>query len=151
MSHYKEGSFIQEVVDDLRFQQKMKAITATNHNCYKCSKSNPELIVLEGDDIPFDEKDKIHKVRDIKIRCTALQSDEKFRRACTSGNSSFFNRRCSKCAHAGETITGSYTKGTGSNKVTVKQTLIHCKLSKSKTTFCYPYFWCDLFKLKKEE
>lgn len=151
MAHYKEGSFVQEVVDDLHFQQKLKSIVASNHSCYGCSKAVPEFITVEGDANPFDEKDTIRKIHDMKFHCEKMHPAESFRRACTAGDSSFINRRCNKCIHAGKPVMGSYFKGTGSNRIKVQQSLIPCKLIRSKTEFCYPYFWCDHFKLKKDD
>lgn len=146
---YNKGSFVEEVAGDLNFQKRMKDMSEMIHTCYRCSKSDPEFIILDDQEIPFDEKDKIQTLHDVKFHCELLNETGKARRHCSSGDSEFLNRRCSKCIHAGEEVIGSYTEGTDSDKIKVQQRLIHCKWFKDEKEFCYPYFWCDKFKLKK--
>lgn len=147
MSSKHEVSYVQEVVESMRIAERMAEYRAVNTTCISCSCAETIPITLTGDEIPFDQKDEIETLNDLKYRCNHKTSDSEICAHCHHGDKVMADVRCSKCAQADRVIEGTYYIKS-SNGALVRQNLYHCGCNRNDTgskEYNYPYYRCDHF------
>lgn len=151
MSHEHGFGIVDEIVEQMDREKRVKMYQRTHTSCHKCSIAERKVKILTGNEIPYTTPE-ITAVYDFEYICADIHDDKHINLACTQGNKVAEETHCINCKHCDKKILGSYTyQVRRQSPCTISQSLVHCKLKANKrkaTEYHMPYFSCEHFAKK---
>lgn len=111
----KEASIVDMIAEEERWNRERNEARKLMHSCYECNKAKAEPVLLEGSDVPYNERDRIHFVHDMVCQCGA--EDIGMRLSCRIGEAEFRGVKCANCKHGKCAITATHISSTPTMKV----------------------------------
>lgn len=116
-------------------------------SCFKCSRADPETVILDQSVKRQYVDEKIKVVYTLKFKCNILElKNRDFVLTCTSGDKKRV-AKCSICKHAKEAMTAEYIKDTDDRApMSEKHTLYRCSKNKEKGHYYRATYCCEEYK-----
>ena len=148
-----DHTFVDEVFTEMKREERMSNYMSTHTTCYKCSQAKRTEIILTGDKILYEQKDKIKIIHDLAVSCDKEHtSDSHVIYGCTIGDKDHPDK-CSTCRYAKKPIeVTKLEKVRGEAPLTTISMLYGCKHPERKyqpKEYNVAYFCCDHY-MKKE-
>lgn len=153
----KEASIIDMIAEEERLNREKEEARKLMHSCYECSNGIAEHVILEGSDIPYQERDRIIIVHDMVCKCADPNAEAYTkhgpRMACRLGEAEYRGIKCSKCVYGKHAFDATHISSTNNMKVIHELYTCsaprHVRGRRKHGEFYRGYCRCDQFKKKE--